>query len=155
MQAWLVNNLYLANFLYYRVFLYFGHDSMTLYNDWIRHSYDDPALWSAYENEMQAVIDWAQVHQAQLVVLVWPNLLDVAGSRNLTTPVVDYFSLRGVPVVDMSVYLAETPPRRLVANPFDSHPSVYSHHLAAEQLYNVMMPKTGVIPEGSPNIAER
>jgi hypothetical protein len=151
LQAWLVNNSYLANFLYYRVFLYFRHESMTLYNDWIRNSYDDPAVWSAYEDEMQAVIDWAQAHQVQLVVLVWPNLLDVTGSRNLTTPVVDYFSLHGVPVVDMSVYLAETPVSRLVANRFDSHPSVYSHHQAAEQLFNALL-EAGIVPEGSPNI---
>ncbi|MDQ7035707.1 MAG: hypothetical protein Q9P01_12990 [Anaerolineae bacterium] len=35
-QRWWVENFYIANFLYYRVFLYTQYDSVGLYNGWLR-----------------------------------------------------------------------------------------------------------------------
>lgn len=136
--AWLVDNFYIANFLYYRVFLYMQHDAVRLYNEWIESAYNDPAVWAAYEDEMQAVIDWAAQREVRLVVLVWPNLLDIDGTQQYTQPVRDYFSAQGISVVDMGAALADDDPRRLIVNPFDAHPSAYSHQQAARALYDVL-----------------
>ena len=137
-RRWWVENFYIANFLHYRVFLYTQHDSVGLYNDWLRGAYQNSAVWNAYQDEMKAWIDWANTNDAELVVLVWPNLLDIEGWRDVTDPVVTYFEERDIPVVDMGDDLLGEAPRKLTVNRFDAHPSVYSHQVAAGHLHRVL-----------------
>lgn len=137
-QRWWVENFYIANFLYYRVFLYTQHDAVGLYNDWLRGAYEDPAVWNAYQSEMQAWVDWAATNEVELVVIVWPNLLAIDAWRDVTDPVVAYFEAQGITVVDMGDYLGDESPAKLTVNLFDAHPSEYSHQIAAEKLYQVI-----------------
>jgi hypothetical protein len=137
-QRWWVENFYIANFLYYRVYLYTQHDSVGLYNDWLRGAYENEVVWNAYQAEMQAWINWAAANDVELIVIVWSNLLAIEEWRDVTQPVIDYFLERGIPVVDMSEHLAGESPNKITVNLFDAHPSEYSHNVAAEQLYEVI-----------------
>jgi len=137
-QEWWVNNWYIGNFLFYRVFLYTAHQSPALYNDWINSAYEDPAVWAAYQQEIQAVIDYATEKNVQLIVLVWPNLLDIEGTQAQTQPVIQFFVEQAVPLVDMSQYLREYSVSQRIVNTFDAHPSRLSHQIAAEQLFTIV-----------------
>jgi hypothetical protein len=137
-QRWWVENFYIANFLYYRVFLYTQHDSVGLYNGWLRGAYENPDVWNAYQGEMQAWVDWSAANDVELVVIVWSNLLAIDGWRDVTEPVVTYFEQQDIPVVDMGDYLAGENPAKLTVNLFDAHPGEYSHQVAAENLYRVL-----------------
>lgn len=137
-QRWWVDNFYIANFLYYRVFLYTQHDAVHLYDDWVYGAYSNHKVWRAYKKELQTVIDWTNENNVRLIVLVWPDLLNVEGSRSITNPVVKYFSNRDIPVLDMANYFQDEPPSRLTVNPFDAHPSIYSHKIVAEQLAKII-----------------
>lgn len=134
-QQWWVENFFIANFLYYRATIF---ESTDRYYDWVTNAYRDPDVWSIYQDELQAIIDTAVDYEAPLVVLVWPNLTDVEGTRNLTEPVAAFFAERGVPAINLSDYLADANTAQLIANPFDAHPSIYSHRIAAEQLAEVI-----------------
>lgn len=136
--AWWVETFHSANFLYYRAFHYFAVDSAALYNDHVRNAYADDAVWAAYQAEMRAYLDYAQAHNIPLIVLVWPDLLDVAGSQAITQPVVDYFEANGIAVVDMAAHLRAEAPAALVVNPFDAHPGPLSHQRAADALYSAL-----------------
>lgn len=131
---WWVDNVYLVNFLYWRVFHYLDYNAPQLYFDHIAGAYTNPDVWRVYEGELAKVMDWTQANDVQLVVLVWPNLGDVVGSRTMTAPVVDYFRQRDVPVVDMTDVLADIPAQQLVVSVFDAHPSIYAHEQAAQGL---------------------
>lgn len=137
--AWWVDNFHSANFLYYRAFHYFTVDSATLYNDHVQNAYSDTAVWAAYESEMQAYIDYAQARTIPLIVLVWPNLLNVEGSQAITQPVIDYFEDNGIAVIDMALHLQGEAPSNLIVNPFDAHPSHLSHQRAADALYESLI----------------
>jgi hypothetical protein len=137
-QRWWVENFHITNFLYYRVFLYTQHDSVGLYNSWLRGAYENPDVWNAYQSEMQTWIDWSAANDVELIVIVWSNLLAIDGWRDMTEPVVTYFEQQGIPVVDMSDYLEGENPAKLTVNLFDAHPSEYSHQIAAENLYHVI-----------------
>lgn len=137
-QRWWTERFYIANFLYYRVFLYTQHDSVGLYNDWVYGAYDNQAVWTAYQEELQTVIDWTAENDIPLIVLVWSNLLDIEGSESITEPVVTYFSEQNIPVVDMSDYLIDLPVSQRTVNPFDAHPGERSHRIAGEELAEVL-----------------
>lgn len=137
-QRWWVENFYIANFLYYRVYLYTQHEAVSLYNDWVYGAYRNRTIWRAYKEELQTVIDWTDENDVQLIVLVWPNLLNIDNSRRITDPVVKYFSNRDIALVDMAHYLQDESPTRLTVNPFDAHPSIFSHTIAAEQLFKII-----------------
>lgn len=136
--AWWIDTFYIPNFFFYRLYHYSSGDAAGKYNRYTLAAYDNPAVWAAYEQELQAVIDWTAAHHIRLIVLVWCNLLDADDSRRYTIPVVEYFHTRDIPVVDMTAILANEPASKLVVNPYDSHPSVYSHTQAATALFTIV-----------------
>lgn len=138
-QRWWTDRFYIANFLYYRVFLYTQHDSLELYNDWIYRAYENQAVWTAYQEELQSVINWTAENDIPLIVLVWSNLLDIEGSQSITEPIVAYFSEQNIPVLAMSDYLIDMPVSQRTVNPFDAHPGETSHQIAGEQLAEILL----------------
>lgn len=137
-QRWWVDRFYIANFLYYRVFLYTQHDSLGLYNDWVYGAYTNSQVWQAYQAELQTVIDWTASNDVRLVVVVWSDLINIEQSQAITQPVINYFTEQAIPVVDMAQYVRDLPLNQRIVNPFDAHPSTMSHALAAAQIAQVL-----------------
>lgn len=133
--TWWIENLDLANFLYYRLYHYAAaHDASGQYTSHILDAYEDADVWSAYQAELQQVVDWTDERNIPLIVAVWPNLVDVEGSAESVEKVVSWFDDRGVTVVDLSPVLAQIPVGQRVVNRYDAHPSVTSHRAAAEAI---------------------
>ena len=136
--TWWVDNFYIANFLRFRLFAYGQNDAEAQYAEWTRGAYDEPALWDAYQSEIKAVGDYARQVDIPLYVVVFPNLGNVAGTAPYTAKVADAFARQGARVLDLSAVYADVPVRELVVNPFDAHPSVQAHRLAAQALAELL-----------------
>ncbi len=137
-QRWWTDRFYIANFLYYRVFLYTQYDSLGLYNEWVYGAYTDSQVWQAYQTELQTVIDWTEETDIELIVLAWSDLINIEQSQVITQPVIDFFETQSISVINMGQYIADLPLNQRTVNPFDAHPSVMSHRLAAEQIAQVL-----------------
>lgn len=76
----------------------------------------------------------------KLVVVVFPSMLDIARSREITDKVVAFFEDRQTPVLDVADMLQGLPPDQLVASPMDAHPNEWVHQQVAEKLYELILP---------------
>jgi hypothetical protein len=139
--AWWIENFYLANFLYYRVYHYFTLNVGASYADYIRSAYANPDAWQTYEaEELDVLMQWTQENDIALYVVVWHNLVDREGSLPLIAPVLAYFEARGVPTLNTAELFADVPPAQLTANAFDAHPNARAHARVAEALYTLLKP---------------
>ncbi|MBK7875113.1 MAG: SGNH/GDSL hydrolase family protein [Planctomycetes bacterium] len=100
--------------------------------------YDDPALWSRHAADLDRFVELATAQGVKLVVLVWPRLDGVEGSRGATEKVSAHFRARGVAVVDLTNELAPIPSRDLIVNRLDAHPNAATHARAGERLVPVV-----------------
>jgi hypothetical protein len=144
--AWWIENLYIANFYYYRLYHYSTVQSGQQYLDWVLNAFTDPTVWAAYQGELDQVRQWASDNGVMLVAVVWGNMPDLERSRDATNAVVDYFKSHDVPVVDMPALLQGQSASQLVVNAFDAHPSVYAHKIAGEALLTLIQAVSPTTP---------
>ncbi len=133
---WWVENAYLANFYYYRVYHYAALNTGERYMDYLRAAYANPEAWAIYASEeLEAVVGWVRERDVPLYVVVWCNLADCEGSADMLAPVLAYFAARDVPTVNTLTLFAGIAPQQLMVNPFDAHPSVLAHQRVSEALH--------------------
>jgi hypothetical protein len=134
----LVNHSYAANFIYWRAILLgpaeWQGDSAT----WLRAAYADPEIWWLHQQELLAIADGAASERVELIVVVFPLLTDVAGSREMTGQVVALYTERGVPVLDVGELAQNIPPEELVVHRLDAHPGKRLHAAVADALYELI-----------------
>jgi hypothetical protein len=135
----LVRNSYALNLVWWRLAPLGPSDWDESYFSWVKEIYGDPEIWWLHEQELQAVYEGARSEGVELIVVVFPALVDVQGSRVITTKVIDFFAQRGVPVLDVAEYIETEPPSQLVVSRLDAHPSVWLHHLVADKLYDLVI----------------
>ncbi len=139
--SWWIDNFYIANFWYYRVYHYFSINAGTRYSDYIREAYANTEAWRIYETEeLDVLIAWTEANDVQLYVIVWHNLADREGSLPLIAPVLAYFEEKGIPTLNMAEALEGLPVSQITANIFDAHPSIEAHRIASERLYALIIP---------------
>lgn len=136
--GWLVDHFYLANYLYWHLYVFRLDGFPERYTSYILSAYSDPGIWQTEQADLNAVIDWTTTHHARLIVLLWPVLTNVEWSSQVTQPVKDYLQAKGVTLVDMGPLVADKPPASLTVNSSDAHPNAAIHALAAQQLYAVL-----------------
>lgn len=134
--SWLIGSFQLPNFVYWHVIA--PRTFLTSYRDQFRQfleaSYNTPKIWSAYQDKLMQFVEIARKSEGRLVVLVWPDMQDISNSTAFTRPVIDFFRANGADVVDMTADLFTLEPAARVANPYDFHPSITAHQIAAERL---------------------
>ncbi|MBK8026131.1 MAG: hypothetical protein IPK19_33285 [Chloroflexi bacterium] len=135
---WFVLNFFLPNYIYYNLIQFTSPvRSGNFINDLIQaHLNDD--LWPRHANNLNAMVEWARQHDAQLIVLLWPHLAAIAESKPATDRVRLFFTDAGVPVIDMGERLLGRSTSELIVNRFDTHPGPLAHRIAAEALYEVI-----------------
>ena len=132
----LVSRSYLVNFVYWRLYRFRNAAEMTrIYSDYIRECYANDQIWNLHVAELQSFINFTRDRKVKLVVLVIPDLTDVAGSRPITKKVASFFLNSHIPVIDLTDQLAGRDVPQLVANPFDAHPSENLHREIATVLF--------------------
>jgi hypothetical protein len=135
----LVENSYAFNFLYWRTVRLGPQTWQQDYWSWLKSLYHDPDIWWLHQQELITLIDGAASEQVKLIVVIFPALNDVKGSKEITTKVATLFAERGVPVIDISLLVEDIQSEQLVVNPWDAHPNKWLHRLVADQLYERML----------------
>jgi hypothetical protein len=145
----LVGRFHLADFLYWNVYTQYLRAGNFGYGNLVMDVYRDDLMWARHQGDIKAIVDWTRNEaDADVVVLLWPVLTQVEDSREITSQVADYFAELNVPVIDMGDYVADAPVIQRIANPFDMHPSAWSHQIAAEALYQALQ-DNGIVPISS------
>jgi len=133
---WITKNYYFPSFVYWQVYIYSRLASDQ--EDLLLGLYAEEDSWSAHQEHLQQMVDWAQERDIQLVILLWPYMHDVDSSLSANDRVASFFEEQGILVVRMRSYLQGLSLDERIVNNFDTHPSVHSHQLAAEALADVI-----------------
>jgi hypothetical protein len=140
----LVENSYAINFFYWRSVSLGPQAWQNSYLAWLKGAYNDPDIWWLHQQELLTIYQGAASERVRLIVVVFPGLTDIEGSRELTSKVVNLFEERGVPTLDVAELIGDDVPiKRLVVNPWDAHPSKWVHQLVAERLYELVVQLEG------------
>lgn len=134
----LVDNFYIAEFLYYNIYLQYMAGGDASYNSGILASYLDDRFWIPHSEDLIKLLDYAKLKDSDYLVLLWPSLANVEGSRQITDKVAGFYHEQGISVINLAEDLRFCASRDLVVNPFDAHPSPRTHQFAADRLYEFM-----------------
>ncbi len=134
-----VDYSYALNFFYWRVYRLGAQEWSDQYWNWLSGLYDNPDIWEIYQQELLQIADFINQNDGRLVVVVFPNLADVEGSRRITSGVTQLYRDHNVPVLDVTDLVAGMAPADLIASPVDSHPNEWVHSLVAEKLYPLVI----------------
>ncbi|MBI1879242.1 MAG: SGNH/GDSL hydrolase family protein [Chloroflexi bacterium] len=135
----LVSNSYVVNFIYWRVMRLKPNIIGEMNNmDWLKRAYNDPGVWWTHQQELLSVYEGAASEQVKLIVVVFPDLVDVEGSQEITAKVVNLFKERGVPTLDVTELVKDVPTPQLIVNSVDPHPNEWVHRQVADKLYELI-----------------
>lgn len=130
----LVERSHLANFVYWRVWRHTNRHLTHVYWEYLRAAYADPDVWALHRLEILSMVDLARARGARLVAVVFPYLVDIAASAEVTLRVVRLLEEEGVSVLDMTKILEGRDPSELVVNALDCHPNEDVHREVARLL---------------------
>ncbi len=133
--AWLVEGSDLANLAWWRWVRFGQRPKLERYWSFVREASGNPRVWEIHAAEILALAKAAREPSAPLLAVIFPNLLDLEGSRPLTARVADLLRGAGASVLDLGEELGGRDPRGLIVNPLDPHPSAALHAEVAELLY--------------------
>jgi len=138
----IVKDSHLFNFFYWRLYRFQNARQMAaIYLGYLEKAFNDAKVWSAHEQELHRIVNWAENNKIPIIAVVFPALVDLGWSRPFTQKVVHLLRDRGLPVVDLSEELTGRNPRELVVNKFDAHPSVSLHAEVASLLHTQLANK--------------
>ncbi len=142
--GWFTLNFFVPNYLYYNLAQFASPARNTNFTDRLIRAHLDETIWQQQEVQLEAFYQWTVEHDARLIVLLWPQLAAIPESQVALQPVRDFFAARDVTIADMSPVLTGKSTAELIVNRFDSHPSLLTHQLAADALYEIIT--TSLIP---------
>jgi len=128
----LVERSDLANFVYWRVRRTRLSGWQRAYRQRVLDAFDDPATWERYATQLRDVAALARADGAPLVVIAFPDLTDVAGTRAIVSRVAAVFRGEGAEVVDLAERFAGRAPEDLVVSAQDAHPNAVVHAEVAD-----------------------
>jgi len=125
----------LAGFLYWRCYRRWHAGPLdNKYWSFMKGCYDNSRVWDRHRREISSFIRYANHRRIRLMVVIFPSLTDVEGTRPYTAKVAGFFRENGVPVVDLTPLFSGRKPSDMIVNNFDAHPNVATHRQVAETL---------------------
>ncbi len=134
----LLHRSYLANWIYWRI--YRGTLGDNTFWDYLESAYGNESVWNDHVAELNALIHHAKQSETPIGFLIWPNLVNVAGSQPIAERVTEHLTNQGVPVLNLATRFENRAPRALIVNPMDAHPSKAVHAEVAELLFQTFAP---------------
>ncbi len=133
-----IRDFFLPNYLYYNILQFTSSTRTSNFAYDLIGAHMDDTLWNQQVPRLYEMVAWAHNHNARLIVLVWPNLGEVAASTPATKRVSDFFRGQGVQVVDMTDPLRGKSVSEITVNRFDTHPGIEANQIAADLLYQAL-----------------
>lgn len=131
---------YLGNFVYWR-FLAQSSANAEMFNRWWQWSYDaydNAGIWSVHQQEINEFIDYVESLDARLIVVIFPNLLEIMQSIPYVDRVAQVFQARGQnDVLKLFDAAAAWDPNDLMVSRRDSHASASFNRYIGETLYQL------------------
>ena len=135
----LVQNSYALNFIYWRSVRFGPYIWQGDYLAWAKEAYNNPDIWWFHQQELLTIYEGALSEKVKLIVVVFPALTDVEGTRPLTAKVVNLYRERGIQTLDIAELVENIPPEDLVVSALDSHPNQRLHRQVADMLYEMVI----------------
>ncbi|MBI1278152.1 MAG: hypothetical protein GC179_08495 [Anaerolineaceae bacterium] len=140
MPAW-ANESYLANFVYWRMVDRFqpAKEGTQTYWDWLYSMYDNSTVWKIHQKQLDDFVDAATQKGAQLIVVLFPNMLDPYRSVAYVDRVAQAFEAKGIQpqyIVKLFDAAAAMPLNERVVSERDAHASADFNHLVGGLLYD-------------------
>jgi len=133
-----VNQTYFGNFLYWRIGVQ-SSPNAGMFNDWWQWSYDaydNVGIWSVHQQEIEDFMAYTDSIGARLIVVVFPNLIDIVKSIPYVDRVAQVFEVSGhTDVLKLFDAAAAWDQADLMVSRRDSHASANFNHYVGEQLY--------------------
>ncbi len=135
MPAWAADS-YFGNFLYWRFASPQTRGSDT-YINWLFSMYDNSTVWDIHAGEINAMIDHIESSGADMIVLIFPDMLQPFNSIPYVDRVADVFEARGFggQVIKLFDAAESMPLNARVASPRDAHPSADFSTVVADLIY--------------------
>lgn len=136
----LIQESHLLNWIYWRLYPLANTVNTTFegsYWQWQYETYDNFVIWDIHREEIEALIDEAERLDAELYVVIFPNMTDPVGSVPYVDRVKFVFEDRGYGDHVMTLYdeVAAWPRAEVVASPRDAHPSAVFHRAVGDMIY--------------------
>jgi hypothetical protein len=137
-HGFLVENSYLYNFVYWRLYRVGMEVPKVTYWDWVLGLYEDPEAWAMHRQDLLAIAEYARNEGIRLVVVIIPHLIYVEESAPVVKRVGDLFQAEGVPTLDVTELIQGEPRSAILAGRLDPHASELVHRRIAERLYQMI-----------------
>lgn len=106
--------------------------------EWLYAAYDNPGIWTVHRQELAAMVAYVASLDAELIVLLYPNLTDVVNSIPYVDRLEQALVAEGVApaqIVKLFDAAAAWDPLDLTVSRRDRHPSASFNHYVADLLY--------------------
>lgn len=133
----LVKNSYLLNFAYWQTL---KKDEVS-YFDFITPCFENRETLTKHMMMLQSLVNFSKQHSIPTVVVIFPLMLSIEQSKFYTQPLKDFFTKRGISVVDVGELSKDIPPKKRVIGKLDSHASVLVHQRIAEEINRMLIEK--------------
>jgi hypothetical protein len=135
----IVDNYHVANFVYWSMFRRFStRELMGSYIKFLSNCFDDSLAWNLHQRELREIVTLAEARSSQkerrMIVVVYPNLMDIAGTREMSDSVAEFFQSYDITVINMADILSGRAVDEITVNPFDGHANEAVNRLLAEKL---------------------
>jgi hypothetical protein len=134
----LVENSYLYNLVYWRLYRMRMEVPKVTYWDWVFDLYQDPEVWAMHRSDLLAVAEYAKNHDIQLIVVIIPHLIFTEQSVPIVRQINDIFQAEGVPTLDVTELIQGEQRSAILASRVDPHASELVHRRIAEHLYEMI-----------------
>lgn len=140
-EASIAAETHLGNFIYWALYPLTKTVNATFegsYWQWQYETYDNNVIWAIHEQQLNEFIDYVESIDAELYVVIFPNMEDPVGSVPYVDRVKFVFEERAYDDHVLTLYdevAAWENPQTLVASPRDAHPSADFHRFVGDLLY--------------------
>jgi hypothetical protein len=134
----LVENSYLYNFVYWRLYRMGMELPKYTYWDWVFDLYKDPEVWAMHRQDLLTIAEYAKKEDIQFIVVIIPHLILIEQSAPIVEQISGVFLAEGVPTLDVTELIQGEPPSAILASRVDPHASELVHRRVAERLYEMI-----------------
>lgn len=130
----IIAHSYTLNFAYWRLYRFYHRDVGAKYWSFLTNAYANPKIWAAHETELLKLVSYTRQQGIDLTVVIFPNLVNVTGSKVFTAHVAEFFQQHNVRTLNLEPRLEQRDTPSLVVNSLDAHPNEALHKEVADLL---------------------